>query len=175
MGGWFAKLFEYPTEKKLVMLGLDGAGKTTILYKMKLGEVVTSVPTIGFNVEAVSYKNLQMNIWDVGGQNRIRQLWNHYYEKSDGLVFVVDSADSVRLSEAASEIEKLHRESSLRNIPFLIFANKQDLQQAVPVSKMNLGLTEMYNRNWKIQSCSATTGDGIYEGFEWLHAQLTKK
>jgi ADP-ribosylation factor protein 1 len=57
------------------MLGLDGAGKTTITYKLKLGEIVQTTPTIGFNFETVSYKNIKFNIWDIAGQDRIRQLW----------------------------------------------------------------------------------------------------
>ena len=66
-------------EMRILMVGLDAAGKTTILYKLKLGEVVTPIPTIGFNVEEVTYKNISFHVWDVGGQDKIRQLWRHYY------------------------------------------------------------------------------------------------
>lgn len=95
MGGWFTKLFTFTSEKKLLMVGLDASGKTTILYKLKLGENITSIPTIGFNVEEVSYKNFKMSIWDIGGQDKIRQLWKHYYENTDGLIFVIDAADGI--------------------------------------------------------------------------------
>ena len=74
-------------------VGLDAAGKTTILYKLKLGEVVTTIPTIGFNVETVHYKNITFTVWDVGGQDKIRPLWRHYYEDAQGLIFVVDSTN----------------------------------------------------------------------------------
>lgn len=73
------------------MLGLDAAGKTTILYKLKLNQSVTTIPTVGFNVETVTYKNVKFNVWDVGGQDKIRPLWRHYYTGTQGLVFVVDS------------------------------------------------------------------------------------
>jgi small GTP-binding protein len=118
-----------------------------------------------------------MSIYDVGGQDRIRKLWHHYYESTDALIFVLDSADEARIGEAASELAKLHRDVSLRNIPFLIFANKQDLPTSIPVDKLELGLAEMYQRNWKLQACSALTGEGVYEGLDWLREQmlLTKK
>ena len=67
-------------EAGVLMIGLDAAGKTTILYKLKLGEVVTTIPTIGFNVETLEYKNLKFTVFDVGGQDKIRPLWKHYYE-----------------------------------------------------------------------------------------------
>ena len=81
------------------MLGYDGAGKTTILYKLKLGEAVSTVPTIGFNVDKVQYKNLEMTIWDIGGQEKLRNLWHHYFQNTNALIFVVDSCDSDRLEE----------------------------------------------------------------------------
>ena len=77
-------------------VGLDAAGKTTILYKLKLGEIVTTIPTIGFNVETVEYKNIQFTVWDVGGQDKIRPLWRHYFSNTQGLIFVVDSNDRDR-------------------------------------------------------------------------------
>jgi ADP-ribosylation factor protein 6 len=82
---------------KILMLGLDAAGKTTILYQMKLNENVASVPTIGFNVEEVNYKGLQFTVWDIGAQGKIIGLWHHYFEGTDALIYVVDSADEERL------------------------------------------------------------------------------
>jgi small GTP-binding protein len=79
--------------KRILMLGLDAAGKTTILYKLKLGETVSSVPTIGFNVETVEYKNLKWTIWDVGGQKKIRDLWKHYLLDNQAIIYVLDSSD----------------------------------------------------------------------------------
>ncbi|KAL5541449.1 hypothetical protein UlMin_009159 [Ulmus minor] len=94
MGLSFAKLFNRLFAKKdmrILMVGLDAAGKTTILYKLKLGEIVTTIPTIGFNVETVEYKNISFTVWDVGGQDKIRPLWRHYFQNTQGLIFVVDS------------------------------------------------------------------------------------
>ena len=78
------------TPARVCMIGLDGAGKTTILYKMKLDEVVTTIPTIGFNVDEITVKNLTITVWDVGGQTKIRPLWQHYYENNEAVVYVVD-------------------------------------------------------------------------------------
>lgn len=88
----FTRLFG-KKQVRILMVGLDAAGKTTILYKLKLGEVVTTIPTIGFNVETVEYKNISFTVWDVGGQDKIRPLWRHYFQNTHGLIFVVDSND----------------------------------------------------------------------------------
>ena len=105
MGGLFAKIFDNwgKKERRILMVGLDAAGKTTILYKLKLGEVVTTIPTIGFNVEQVDYKNISFTVWDVGGQDKIRPLWRHYYQNTEGLIFVVDSNDKDRIDAAREE------------------------------------------------------------------------
>src|SRR3990167_8132182 len=100
MGSIFAKLFNPKKEMRILMVGLDAAGKTTILYKLKLGEIVTTIPTIGFNVETVEYKKINFTVWDVGGQDKIRPLWRHYYQNTQGLIFVVDSNDKDRIQEA---------------------------------------------------------------------------
>lgn len=89
------------------LVGLDAAGKTTILYKLKLGEIVTTIPTIGFNVETVEYKNICFTVWDVGGQDKIRPLWRHYFQNTQGLIFVVDSNDRERITEAQDELQKM--------------------------------------------------------------------
>merc|ERR1711959_453887 len=96
---WFGK-----KEMRILMLGLDAAGKTTILYKLKLGEVVASVPTIGFNMESVEYKKTKLSVWDIGGQHKIRALWRHYYENTDALIYVVDSSDTERIELAKEEL-----------------------------------------------------------------------
>lgn len=109
------------------MLGLDAAGKTTILYKLKLGEVVSSVPTIGFNVETVEYKNVKFTVWDVGGQDKIRLLWRHYYQNTQGLIFVVDSSDKDRIDIAREELMRMLGEEEMKEAAILVFANKQDM------------------------------------------------
>uniref|UniRef100_A0A6B2LMU7 ADP-ribosylation factor n=1 Tax=Arcella intermedia TaxID=1963864 RepID=A0A6B2LMU7_9EUKA len=160
----------------MLMLGLDAVGKTTILYKMKFGEVVTTIPTIGFNVETVEYKSSCITVWDVGGPDKIRPLWRHYYQQTTSIVFVVDSTDRSRIDEAGDELRKILREDELRDLPLLVFANKQDLPNAKSVVEITetIGLNKINNRTWFIQPSCATTGDGLYEGFEWLANQPRK-
>jgi small GTP-binding protein len=172
--GIFYSLFNHFQNKRMLLLGLDAAGKTTILYKLKVGEVVTTIPTIGFNVEEVKYKSLKMVVWDIGGQDKIRVLWRHYYEGSDALIFVLDSADGDRLDEARNELGHLLSEDQLRDIPVLVLANKADLRGALPVAEIvkTLGLDKQTKHQWYVQSCCATTGDGLYDGLEWLSKVL---
>ncbi|OLY83737.1 ADP-ribosylation factor [Smittium mucronatum] len=164
-------------EMRILMVGLDAAGKTTILYKLKLGEIVTTIPTIGFNVETVEYKNINFTVWDVGGQDKIRPLWRHYYQNTQGVIFVVDSNDRERVNEARDELTRLLNEDELRDSILLVFANKQDLPNAMDSAEITdkLGLRSMRNRIWYIQSACATSGDGLYEGLDWLSTNLKSK
>merc|ERR1712154_171038 len=118
-------------EMRILMVGLDASGKTTILYKLKLGEVITTIPTIGFNVETVEYKNLNFTVWDVGGQDKIRKLWRHYYQGTNGLIFVLDSNDRDRVEDAKEELTKMLNEDEMRDVAVLVFANKQDLPNSM--------------------------------------------
>ncbi|CAM2721454.1 unnamed protein product [Rotaria socialis] len=179
MGLTISSLFQQLFGKKqmrILMVGLDAAGKTTILYKLKLGEIVTTIPTIGmcFNVETVEYKNISFTVWDVGGQDKIRPLWRHYFQNTQGLIFVVDSNDRERIGEAREELQRMLSEDELREAIILIFANKQDLPNAMNAAEITdkLGLHSLRNRNWYIQAACATSGDGLYEGLDWLSNQL---
>merc|ERR1712087_566259 len=138
-------IFGKPKEDNYLMFGLDAAGKTTMGYKLKLGEVVTTIPTIGFNVETVEYKNLSLNVWDVGGQDKIRPLWRYYYQGTQGLIFVVDSNDRDRVEDARQELSKILDEEEMRDAALLVFANKQDLPNAMPAAEVTekLGLHNM--------------------------------
>ncbi|KAI0306855.1 ARF/SAR [Multifurca ochricompacta] len=140
-------------EMRILMVGLDAAGKTTILYKLKLGEIVTTIPTIGFNVETVEYKNISFTVWDVGGQDKIRPLWRHYFQNTQGIIFVVDSNDRERVSEAREELQRMLNEDELRDALLLVFANKQDLPNAMNASEITdkLGLQGLRQRTWYIQ------------------------
>jgi len=178
MGGFLASLFDgFGTkDMRILMIGLDAAGKTTVLYKLKLGEIVTTIPTIGFNVETVKYKNINFTVWDVGGQDKIRALWRHYYNNTEGIIFVVDSNDRERINEAALELQKVLREDELRDATLLVLANKQDLPNAMSVAEVTdkLGLHSLRSRQWYIQAACATSGDGLYEGLDWLSQALKK-
>lgn len=179
MGISFSKLFDSLWGKKdmrILMVGLDAAGKTTILYKLKLGEIVTTIPTIGFNVETVEYKNISFTVWDVGGQDKIRPLWRHYFQNTQGIIFVVDSNDRDRVVEAREELHKMLSEEELRNAVLLVFANKQDLPNAASTAELAnaLQLPNLRQRSWYIQACCATNGEGLFEGLDWLSDELGK-
>lgn len=169
-------LFGITSERRVLLVGLDAAGKTTILYKLHLGEVVATIPTIGFNVETVHYKNCNLTIWDVGGQERIRRLWRHYYDGVGAVIFVVDSNDRERIDEAAKELNFLLAADELRNACVLILANKQDLPNAIAASEMleKLGLHRLRGRDFYIQPCVATSGEGLNEGLDWVTSALKK-
>ncbi|KAH3902693.1 ADP-ribosylation factor [Saccharomycodes ludwigii] len=180
MGLYISTLFNSllgAKEMRILMVGLDGAGKTTVLYKLKLGEVVTTIPTIGFNVETVEYKNISFTVWDVGGQNKIRPLWKHYYRNTEGIIFVVDSNDRARIGEAREVLQRMLNEDELRDAVLLVFANKQDLPEAMSAAEVTekLGLHSIRQRQWYIQATCATSGEGLYEGLEWLSNTLKKK
>ncbi|XP_046839881.1 ADP-ribosylation factor 4-like [Xenia sp. Carnegie-2017] len=177
MGLTFSNLFNNlfgQKQSRILMVGLDAAGKTTILYKLKLGEIVTTIPTIGFNVETVEYKNISFTVWDVGGQDKIRPLWRHYFSNTQGLIYVVDSNDRERINESAEELQRMLEEDELKDAVLLVFANKQDLPNAMSASdlteKLNL---HQVKRHWYIQTCVATDGTGLYEGLDWLSQKLS--
>merc|ERR1712061_656884 len=171
--GW-QRLFS-KQEMRILKVGLDAAGKTTILYKLKLGEVVTTIPTIGFNVETVEYRNLNFTVWDVGGQDKIRPLWRYYYQGTNALIYVVDSNDRDRTEDAREELMKMLSEDEMRDAVLLVFANKQDLPNAMSTSEVaeKLGLCDLRRRQWFVQSACATTGQGLPEGLDWLSQTLT--
>jgi ADP-ribosylation factor protein 1 len=172
----FQKLFS-KEEIRILMVGLDAAGKTTILYKLKLGEVVTTIPTIGFNVETVEYTNISFTVWDVGGQDKIRRLWRHYFQNTSAIIFVVDSNDRDRIDQAKDELNKMLGEDDLKDAVLLVFANKQDLPNAMNTDEITdkLGLHSLRQRQWYIQSTCATSGDGLREGIDWLTGCISKK
>jgi len=164
-------------EHRIVMLGLDNAGKTTTLYKIKLGEVVQTTPTIGFNVESVQRKNLKLSVWDVGGQDQIRGLWRHYFLNTRAVIFVVDSNDTNRLREAREELWKVLESPELANAVVLVFANKQDLPQAATADEVaaQLDLANINEHPWHVQPACATEGTGLDEGFDWMANRIAEK
>ncbi|EPY24443.1 Arf/Sar family, other [Strigomonas culicis] len=179
MGQWLGSAFSSlfgKQEVRIVMVGLDAAGKTTILYKLKLGEVVTTSPTIGFNIETVEYRNLKFTIWDVGGQKRLRSLWHYYYQNTNGVIFVVDSSDTDRIGDAKQELESLLQNEELKNAVLLVFANKQDAPNALSTTAVTekMELSKHRNRVWYIQGCCALTAQGLFEGLDWLSQNISK-
>ena len=162
-------------EMRVVTLGLDGAGKTTILFKLKQNEFVPTIPTIGFNVETLEFKNVKITLWDVGGQHKLRPLWKHYYLNTQAVIFVLDASNRERLGEAQSELVKLLSEKELKDASLLILANKQDEAGAASIEEIT-DRFQLYKmccgRSWHIQATSSVTGHGLQEGLEWLSRQL---
>jgi ADP-ribosylation factor protein 1 len=161
-----------------------------MLDQLKLGEVVTTIPTIGFNVETVEYKNVSFTMWDVGSRDKSRLLWRHYYANTQAIIWVIDSNDCARLGDCDDTSQDdqydtvrrwLHAtlaEEELLDCRILIFANKQDLPHAMSVNEITqrLGLDQLLrHRQWTIQGCCATSGDGLYEGLDWLTNTLNHK
>eukprot|EP01066_Platyproteum_vivax_P021140 Platyproteum_vivax@DN913_c0_g1_i2.p1 len=172
----FGRLFGQK-DVRILILGLDNAGKTTILYQLQTGEVVQTVPTIGFNVETVEYKNLKFQVWDLGGQTTIRPYWRCYYPNTNGIIYVVDSADSERLEDSRQELTLMLQEEELKGVCLVIFANKQDLPGAMTVEQLTdgLGLTELRGRQWAIFETSAVKGSGVNDGLDWLANVISSK
>jgi ADP-ribosylation factor protein 1 len=130
------------------------------------------MPTIGIDIQTVTYGNLKLNALDFGGRGKIRALWHQHYKNTTALVFVVDSNDHERLSDACEELHRMANKDELKNRPILIFANKRDLPnaQSLDVIKEGLKLSKLdeMKTKWHLQSAVATKNEGIKEGFEWL-------
>ncbi|KAJ9442946.1 ADP-ribosylation factor [Diplonema papillatum] len=165
----------------ILMVGLDNAGKTTILYKLKLDQdkEVTTTPTIGFNLETIKYRNLTLLIRDVGGQDKLRRLWRNYYEGTDAVIFVVDSNDRDRMPLAKDELHKLMDEDVLSDAVVLVYGNKQDQPHALAAADLSAALDvpaiQAKGFNIFVQPSAAVTCEGIFEGLDWLSNTLKKR
>ncbi|KAF6024332.1 ARL2 [Bugula neritina] len=163
------KMKQKEKEMRLLMLGLDNAGKTTILKKFNGEDISTISPTLGFNIKTLEHRGFNLNIWDVGGQKSLRSYWKNYFESTDGLVWVVDSADKRRLSDCKAELHSLLLEERLSGATLMVFANKQDLPGALSATEIKqiLELDSITTHHWLILGCSAVTGDNLLEGVDW--------
>jgi len=180
MGSLFSRLFSGlfgSKETRILILGLDGAGKTTILYRLQVGEVVTTIPTIGFNVETVTYKNLKFQVWDLGGQTSIRPYWRCYYANTDAVIYVIDSQDRERIGISKQELISMLDEEELRKAVLVVLANKQDMEGAMSATDVSnaLGLSALKSRSWSIFKTSAIKGEGLDEAMDWLVNALKTK
>ncbi|BFZ20862.1 hypothetical protein BsWGS_23901 [Bradybaena similaris] len=164
-------------ELRILLLGLDNAGKTTLLKVLASEDISHITPTQGFNIKSVQSKGFKLNVWDIGGQRRIRPYWKNYFENTDLLIYVIDSSDRKRFEETGDEMTELLEEEKLAGVPVLIFANKQDLLTAAKASEIaeGLNLNSIRDREWQIQACSALTGEGVKEGVEWMTKTCNKK
>ncbi|KAJ1311025.1 hypothetical protein OPQ81_009531 [Rhizoctonia solani] len=163
---------------RILMVGLDSAGKTTILYRLQIGEVVSTIPTIGFNVESVTYKNIKFQVWDLGGQSSIRPYWRCYYANTHAIIYVIDASDHDRLQTSRAELLTMLAEEELKGVPVLVFSNKQDVPGALPPGEISdrLGLAGAEKgREWSVRGSCAIKGEGLEEGLDWLVATIQKK
>ncbi|XP_032413046.1 ADP-ribosylation factor-like protein 4C [Xiphophorus hellerii] len=168
----------------IVMLGLDSAGKTTVLYRLKFNEFVNTVPTIGFNTERIrlggpgASRGISCHFWDVGGQEKLRPLWKPYSRCTDGIVYVVDSVDAERLEEARAELHRITRFQENQGTPLLVIANKQDLPRALDVGDIErqLALSELSpSTSYHVQPACAIIGEGLDEGMDTLYEMIVKR
>lgn len=170
--GVLTRLFSsFTKEANIAIVGLDGAGKTMVLYCLKLGEAITStVPTIGFNVENLSHGRVNISAWDLGGQTQLRELWHHYLEDATGVIFVVDSVDSRRFNEAKDELHRIVKNRKLQSFPILILANKQDVKgyAASPEQVKKAMEVDEFFRDIHCVGCSALKNEKITLGLDWL-------
>ncbi|XP_031955621.1 ADP-ribosylation factor-like protein 11 [Corvus moneduloides] len=153
-------------DARVVMLGLDFAGKSTLLYKLKSGQAVETWPTVGFNVESLQTPcGVSFTLWDVGGQDSLRASWPNYLEDINTLIFVLDSADMARLAEAMAVLEEALSHPSMAGIPVLVLANKQEVPGALAPAELGEMLQEggLAGRRWVLRGCSAHTGQGLQE------------
>ncbi|XP_010474657.1 PREDICTED: ADP-ribosylation factor 1-like [Camelina sativa] len=179
LGKPFSGFFQ-ETEQRIVLFGLDGTGKSSIMHKLKTGETLTTnMPTIGFEVESIKYKDSTLSIWEVGGQQRYKMfpLWKHYFHQAAGLVLVVDSTDRNRIEEAKNFLNMVIDEiqgSVPDSVAILVYGNKHDVPGAMSASEITnkLDLASLrkknWQRNWHTQSSCALSGDGLHEGLDWL-------
>ena len=178
MGFLISKILEFFTKNrnnfKIIILGMQNAGKTTILYRLSLGQLVKTTPTIGSNVEELTYNNVKFQAWDLGGQESTRSVWDVYYMNTDAIVYVIDSIDEEYYEESKTQFHKMLNNPALKNATILIFANKQDLPGAKTVNKLieDYGFDKIKSHIWHIQSCSALKGEGLVTGIKWLSEQL---
>lgn len=162
---------------RILMLGLDNAGKTTILKRFNGEAIDTISPTLGFNIKTLEHKGFKLNIWDVGGQKSLRSYWKNYFESTDGLIWVVDSADKRRLDDCKRELHTLLQEERLAGATLLVFANKRDLPGALTAEdiKAALDLDSIRTHHWQIVYSSAVTGENLLEGIDWLLGDIASR
>ncbi len=155
-------------EVRAVMLGLDAAGKTTMLFKLSQDRIVCTLPTVGFNVESIQCEGFKLVTWDVCGA--MPKHWVHFYSDTSVIIFVVSSEDADRFEQVKEQLHIVCRDKQLKDAILLVFANKQDLPNARPISEITdaLRLSELENRVWTIQPCCATSGEGIWDGMKWI-------
>jgi small GTP-binding protein len=168
------KLFSRTKRVNITICGLDQAGKTTIVNYLLKGEHVETVPTMGVNRETIDFPKLKMNVFDLGGQEDFRGIWAGINEKSDALIYVIDSSDTVRFEETRELFYKIINTQIGTETPVLILLNKVDLSNRISRSEFlqQFNLDDIHQMQWACYETSAKTGEGIFESFSWFINQL---
>mmetsp|Transcript_7904 Transcript_7904/g.14017 ORF Transcript_7904/g.14017 Transcript_7904/m.14017 type:complete len:191 (-) Transcript_7904:404-976(-) len=166
----------------ILLVGLDGAGKTTITYQITLGKHINTVPTMGHNKESIKYEGKKLDLFDVGGSMLVRETWRLYARGADAIIFVVDSTDQARMEEAAEALKKLFFQDEafkkadpvLANMPVLIMANKQDLPGALPAAKIQklFDTDSIPCKALQVIPTDARSGSNIQAAMMWLVNEL---
>lgn len=157
-------------EMRILFLGLDNAGKSSVI-KAFMGESIDDLsPTLGFEIKTVECQGYRLSCWDVGGQSTIRAYWRNYFEATDGVVWVVDSTDRERMALCKKELDSILQQERLASASLLILANKQDIGGAMESTEIRdiLDLDRIQRRHWSIVPCSAATRKGVEDGVVWL-------
>jgi len=164
-------------EMRILFLGLDNAGKTTILKKLNDEDISGISPTLGFNIKTFVHGRYTLNVWDVGGQRTLRPYWRNYFEQTDALVWVVDSGDRLRIRDCKEELHSLLLEDRLAGASLLVFANKQDIRGSMSDKEITqaLCLGDIKTHNWRIWPCSAVTGENLVAGLDWVVGDVANR
>jgi ADP-ribosylation factor-like protein 2 len=162
---------------RLLTLGLDNSGKTTIIKSILGQDPTETSPTLGFTINTLKYKNYTINFWDIGGQTTIRSYWRNYFEETDGVIWVVDSSDKLRLKDCKEELHNLLKQDKLAGATLIVLCNKQDISGALKVEEIKniLELDSITTRHWKIMPCCGLTGEGLASGMEWIMGDINSR
>ncbi|KAM6893541.1 ADP-ribosylation factor-like protein 11 [Xenentodon cancila] len=166
-----------PPPKSVMLMGLDSAGKSTLLARLLTGQVMETSPTVGFNVGSFQLdKKTELTVWDIGGQSSMRSNWKHFLNDCMALIFVVDSSDVARMPEAQKALKKLLSEEKLQRVPLMVLANKKDLPNSMTIREVatQLDLSSYSGRLWEIQACSASQGLGLQQAFKSVSKMIQR-
>ncbi|CAN9498277.1 unnamed protein product [Ophioblennius macclurei] len=162
---------------QVILMGLDSAGKSTLLAHLLTGQAMDTSPTIGFNVGTLELdKKSSLTVWDVGGQKSMRPNWKYYMDDCKALVFVVDSTDRARIQEAQKALRRVLSDEKLKGVPLMVLANKKDLPNSMTIREVStqLDLSSFSDRMWEIQACSALRGLGLQQAFMSVNKLIKK-
>mmetsp|Transcript_23073 Transcript_23073/g.39646 ORF Transcript_23073/g.39646 Transcript_23073/m.39646 type:complete len:196 (+) Transcript_23073:29-616(+) len=186
--GWFTHLLKrlglLNKDARILLLGLDNAGKTTLLYKLKTGSVTSFVPTERANVEEIQVGKVKFKAFDLGGHERVRNMWRDFYLDANAIIWMVDCADTERFDESRKELHQVMSAEHLKDKPVVVLANKADVRWAAKRDEVieALGISQLIDvpshasdptsRRMQCFRCSLVDGTGYKDAFEYLEAVI---